>query len=50
MRSAVVSPGHELPACVRGGRRRAKAVCIASLKQAYGEFEAIRELSFEGLN
>jgi hypothetical protein len=44
MRSAVVSPRHEPPACVDDGRRRAKAVCIASLKKAYDELEAIREL------
>jgi hypothetical protein len=47
MRSAVVSPGHEPPACVDDGRCRAKVVCIASLKKAYGELETIRELSFD---
>jgi hypothetical protein len=38
MRSEVVSPGHESPAGVDNGRRRAKA---------YGELEAIREPSFD---
>jgi len=33
---------------LRGWRRRsAKALRIASLEKAYGEFEAIRELSFD---
>jgi len=41
MRSAVVSAGHEAPACVDDGRRRVKAVCIASFKKVYGELEAI---------
>jgi hypothetical protein len=47
MRSEVVSPGHEPPACVDDGRRRAKVLRIASLEKAYGELEAIRELSFD---
>jgi hypothetical protein len=47
MRSEVVSPGHEPPAGVDDGRRRAKALCTPSLEKAYGELEAIREPSFD---
>jgi hypothetical protein len=44
MRWRLSRQGTTPPACVDDGRRRAQAVCIASLKKAYDELEAIREL------
>jgi hypothetical protein len=49
MRSEVVAPGHEPPAVVNDGRRRAKALCTPSLEKAYGELEAIRERPATGM-